>query len=175
MKVKLDKKAFYSNLYNMLRDVTPLSVDCGGLCDGACCEVTDEITGMYLFPGEKAMYEPLPDWAEFYDVDFTYDNGKKVELITCPGTCDRTLRPLSCRIFPLVPYAKRGEKLKIMMDIRGRGLCPLATAMKIEDLDPLFVERVTKAMNICMKVKSTREFIYSLSESLDEMKKGFLL
>lgn len=175
MKAILDKKKFYKNLYNMLRDVTPLSVDCGGLCNGACCEVTDEITGMYLFPGEKAMYEPCPSWAEFYDVDFTYNGGKKVKLITCPGICDREMRPLSCRIFPLVPYAKRGEKMKIIMDIRGRGLCPLATAMKTNDLDPLFVERVEKAMEICMKVKSIREFIYSLSESLDEIQKGFIL
>ncbi len=174
MKVKLDKKMFYNNLYNMLRDVTPLRVDCGKLCNGACCAVTDEITGMYLFPGEKVMYDPCPSWAEFFDVDFTYNGGKKVKLITCPGTCDRDLRPLSCRIFPLVPYAKRGEKLKIIMDVRGKGLCPLATAMKTSDLNPLFVERVKRAMEICMKIRETREFIYSLSESLDEMQKVFL-
>ncbi len=168
MKLTLDKKSFYTKLYRILEDVTPLTVDCGQLCDGACCAVTDEITGMYLFPGEKVMYEPMPEWGELHDIDFTYDNGKKVELFTCPGTCDRKLRPLSCRIFPLVPYAKRGGELEIRMDIRGKGMCPLATAMKIEDLDPLFVEKVTSAMKLCMKVKETREFIYSLSESLDD-------
>ncbi len=157
----------------MLEDVTPLTIDCGKLCNGACCTVTDEITGMHLFPGEIVMYKPLPDWAKIYDSNFTYDNGRKAKLFTCPGTCDRKLRPLSCRIFPLVPYAKRGEKLEIMMDIRGRGICPLATAMKIEDLDPLFVKRVTLAMNLCMKVRDTREFIYSLSESIDEMNNIF--
>lgn len=170
MKLKLDKKSFYTKLYKMLEDVTPLTVDCGQLCDGACCAVTDEITGMYLFPGEKVMYDPMPNWGELHDIDFTYDNGKKVELFTCPGTCDRKLRPLSCRIFPLVPYAKRGGEIEIRMDIRGRGMCPLATAMKIEDLAPLFVERVTAAMKLCMKVRDTREFIYSLSETLDELK-----
>lgn len=173
MKLTLDKKTFYKKLYKMLEDVTPLTVDCGQLCEGACCAVTDEITGMYLFPGEKVMYNPMPKWGELHDIDFTYDNEKKVELFTCPGTCDRKLRPLSCRIFPLVPYAKRGEELEIRMDIRGRGMCPLATAMKIEDLDPLFVERVSLAMKLCMKVRETREFIYSLSESLDELKEDF--
>ncbi len=168
MKLTLDKKSFYTKLYKMLEDVTPLTVDCGQLCEGACCAVTDEITGMYLFPGEKVMYEPMPEWGELHDIDFTYDKGKKVELFTCPGTCDRKLRPLSCRIFPLVPYAKRGGELEIRMDIRGKGMCPLATAMEIEDLDPLFVERVTSAMKLCMKVRETREFIYSLSESLDD-------
>ena len=167
--VNLDKKTFYKKLYNLLEDVTPLNVDCGGLCNGACCAVTDEITGMYLFPGEKVMYEPLPQWAQIYDTDFTYQSGKAVDLITCIGTCDRKLRPLSCRIFPLVPYAGRGEKLRIMMDVRGKGLCPLASAMKTTDLNTLFVKRVTMAMNMCMKFRDTRECIYSLSELLDDI------
>ena len=169
MKLTLDKKAFYTKLYKMLENVTPLTVDCGQLCDGACCAVTDEITGMYLFPGEKVMYDPMPEWGELHDIDFTYDGGKSVDLFTCPGKCDRSLRPLSCRIFPLVPYAKRGGELEIRMDIRGRGMCPLATAMKPCDLDALFVERVTMAMQLCMKVRDTREFIYSLSESIHQL------
>ena len=59
--------------------------------------------------------------------------------------------------------------LQIVMDVRGRGMCPLATAMKIEDLSPEFVEKVTYAMKLCMNVRQTREFIYALSESLDEI------
>ena len=50
-------------------------------------------------------------------------------------------------------------------------MCPLATAMKKEDLSPLFVERVTKAMRLCMLNREIREFIYSLSESIDEIEK----
>ena len=169
MKAKIDLKVFYTKLYKVLENVTPLKVDCGKLCNGACCEVTDEITGMYLFPGEKVMYEPMPSWGEIHETDFTYGDGKEAELFTCPGHCDRKLRPLSCRIFPLVPYAKEGEELKIVIDIRGRGMCPLATAMKIEDLDPEFVKKVTLAMKLCMNVKQTREFIYALSESIDEL------
>ena len=168
MKAKIDKKAFYTKLYKMLDDITPLTVDCGQLCEGACCAVTDEITGMYLFPGEEVMYKPLPEWAEIHDTDFTYDGGKEVKLLTCPGTCDRKLRPLSCRIFPLVPYVKRGGNLEIVMDVRGKGMCPLATAMKKEDLSPDFVEAVTKVMQICMLPHQTREFLYALSDSLDE-------
>ncbi len=170
MKKTLDKKAFYTKIYKMLENITPLPVDCGELCNGACCTVTDEITGMYLFPGEEVMYENLPKWAEIHDTDFTYDGGKEVNLITCEGRCNRKLRPLSCRIFPLVPYAKRGEDLKIVMDVRGRGMCPLATAMKVEDLSPEFVETVAKTMKMCMLVRETREFLYALSDSLDEYK-----
>ncbi len=171
MKIKITPKNFYTKLYKLLEDVTPLKIDCGKLCDGACCAVTEEETGMYLFPGEREMYSPMPSWGEISDIDFTYDNRKSVDFFTCVGKCDRSLRPLSCRIFPLVPYAKRGGKLKIIMDIRGRGMCPLATAMKKEDLSPLFVERVTEAMHLCMLNRETREFIYSLSESIDEIEK----
>ena len=53
------------------------------------------------------------------------------------------------------------------MDMRGKGMCPLATAMKKEDLSPLFVEKVEEAMLLCMSVYDTREFLYSLSDSLD--------
>lgn len=169
MKVKIDKKDFYGKIYKMLEKVTPLSIDCGQLCDGACCEVTDEITGMYLFPGEDVMYKPMPAWGEIHEIDFIYDNGKYIDLFTCEGKCERRLRPLSCRIFPLVPYAKRGEKLRIIMDVRGRGMCPLATAMKKEDLSADFVKKVTQAMQLCMSVRDTREFIYALSENLDEI------
>ncbi len=171
MKLTINKKHFYSKIYKMLEAVTPLTVDCGQLCGGACCKVTDEITGMYLFPGENVMYNPMPSWGEIHEIDFTYGGEKTVDFFTCIGTCDRTLRPLSCRIFPLVPYAKRGEELQILMDVRGKGMCPLATAMKIEDLDSKFVERVSLAMKLCMNVGEIREFIYSLSESIDEIER----
>lgn len=169
MKKTIDKKQFYNRLYNMLENVTPLAVDCGQLCNGACCAVTDEVTGMYLFPGEEVMYRPMPPWGEIHEIDFTYDGGRYIDLFTCSGKCDRSLRPLSCRIFPLVPYAKRGGKLEILMDVRGKGMCPLATAMKKEDLSSEFVEKVTHAMKLCMAVGETREFIYALSDSLDEI------
>ncbi len=168
MKIKMKKECFFNTVYSVLGDVTPLKVDCGQLCNGACCEVTDEITGMYLFPGEDAMYKDMPSWGKIYDTDFSYDD-VYIDLFTCTGKCDRNKRPLSCRIFPLVPYAKRGGKLEIRMDIRGRGMCPLATAMKIEDLAPEFVKDVTLAMHLCMANPETREFIYALSDSLDEM------
>ena len=169
MKGKIDIKDFYRKIYSIIGDETPLLVDCGALCGGACCEVTDEITGMYLFPYEEKMYETLPSWAEIYDTDFTYSGDKEVSLFTCTGKCERELRPLSCRIFPLVPYAHRGEELKIVMDLRGRGMCPLIAAMKVSDLSPQFVKSVKEAMTLCMKVKEIREFIYALTSSIDEL------
>ena len=41
----------YLQLYKLFDDVTPVPVDCGQLCDKACCKGDD--SGMFLFPGEK--------------------------------------------------------------------------------------------------------------------------
>ncbi len=169
MKVKMSAEKFYNAVYHILGDVTPLKVDCGRLCNGACCMVDEEeITGMYLFPGEGVMYENMPEWGKIYDTDFSY-NGKYIDLFTCTGTCDRDRRPLSCRIFPLVPYVDKNGKMEIRMDIRGRGMCPLATAMKTDDLDEAFVRKVTLAMRLCMANCEVREFLYAQSRSLDEL------
>ena len=71
-------------------------------------------------------------------------------------------------IFPLVPYAHPGEKLQIIMDPRGKSMCPLAKAVRTEELDPGFVKSVERATRLLMTVRECREFIYSLSSQLDE-------
>jgi len=167
MKVNVSAKEFYSTVYALIGSKTPIKADCGKLCGGKCCEVTDEITGMYLFPFEERMYKDLPNWAKIYDTDFSYGNEKYVDLFTCNGHCERDKRPLSCRIFPLAPYKKSGGKLEIIMDPRGKGLCPLASVMDISDLDKEFTEAVHRAMLLCIKEENCREFIHALSESFD--------
>lgn len=157
---------FYRLAYAPLRTVTPIAGDCGALCDGACCAVEEEITGMYLFPGEEACIHPLPHWAALYDTDFQY-GGKTATLFTCTGTCERALRPLACRIFPLVPYLKPGKKLEIRMDPRGRAMCPL-TRLRVADLDPAFVRAVRCSMAILARNSQCRTFLYALADLLDD-------
>ncbi len=165
--MKLSPQKFYSSIYSVIGDKTPINADCGKLCQKACCAVTDEITGMYLFPKEETMYNPVPEWGKIYDTDFEYTHEKYADLFTCDGHCERGKRPLACRIFPLVPYIKDG-KLQVIIDPRGRGICPLASVMKKEELSAEFVKRVEKAMKMCVAVKETREFITALSKELDE-------
>lgn len=46
-------------------NITPLRFDCGRLCGAACCAPDEEGDGgMLLFPGEEALYEPLPEGFE---------------------------------------------------------------------------------------------------------------
>ncbi len=166
--MKINAEKFYSSIYKIIGDSTPLKIDCGKICNGACCEVTDEITGMYLFPFEEVKYINMPSWGKIYDTDFCYKKGKEVLLFTCTGKCEREKRPLSCRIFPLAPYVSKDNEFNIIIDPRAKGLCPLASVMDIKDLDKLFVKRVSKALSLCMKVRECREFMYAQSRLFDE-------
>ena len=83
----------------LLSDVTPLKSDCGRLCGGACCQPsTEETQGMLLFPGEEALYAGLDGYRVLDCAE-----GK---LLVCAGRCRREERPLSCRIFPLLPLLR---------------------------------------------------------------------
>ena len=166
-KAPIEAGAFYSAVADIIGNRTPIKADCGKLYGKKCCAVTDEITGMYLFPFEEKRYAAVPRWAKIYDTDFRYSGGKRADLFTCNGYCDRHLRPIACMIFPLVPFRKRGEEMKIITDPRGKGICPLAL-LDPDELDRDFVKAVHSAMKLLMLNDECREFIYSLSELISE-------
>ena len=158
---------FYKEINRIIGDATPIGVDCGQLCGGACCEGDDE-TGMYLFPGEEQMYCGDGGWFEIMESDFECGGGC-VKLFVCKEPCDRTKRPLGCRIFPLLPYVSASGEFSVILDPRGRGLCPLCI-MDTEHLDPEFCKRVEKVGKIMMKFPQTREYLFALSRLADEFK-----
>ncbi len=169
VKLPLSYRKIYETAYEIMADHTPLSPDCGLLCEAECRKVDEDITGMYLFPEENVMLRDLPPYMKLYDTDFEYDYGRYADLLTCDGHCERERRPLACRIFPLMPYLTEDGKLEIIMDPRGRGICPLARAMKPEELEPDFVEAVRRASNVLLKNKQIRLFIEALSRQTDEL------
>lgn len=154
-------REFYQRVYDMIGDATPLSTDCGKLCGSKCCEETDAGEGMYLFPREERLYRPhmADNSFKIYPTDLYTDLSHCVYLYTCRGHCDRALRPLGCRIFPLVPYKKPGGTLSVILDPRGaQGLCPLA-AGDIRELNEDFVRAVTRAMQFAVKNNEVCRFI----------------
>ena len=160
---------FYREIYKIIGDATPIGVDCGQLCKCACCEGDDE-TGMYLFPGEKKLYAGDSGWFEIMKSEFCYvTHGKSIftDLFVCKKFCDMEKRPLGCRIFPLLPYVSISGELSVILDPRGRGLCPL-TVMELTDLDSDFCRRIERVGKILMKFDATREFLYALSRLADE-------
>ncbi len=174
--------AFYNLAYSVLGDSTPLSGDCGRACGKACCEGDKDGDGMYLFPYEDALYRQschserseessfphsCNDWFSISETDFEYSKDKFAPLFACDGVCNRNLRPLSCRIFPLTPYITENGDLKVIVDPRANGMCPLS-ALLLSDFDPVFVKRVENVGKLLIKNSETREFLTTFSRMLDE-------
>ncbi len=165
----------YLQIYRMFDEVTPIPADCGMLCDKACCKGDD--MGMYLFPGEKAVYDLLsPDWCtvESSDLEYSY-NGKQchVPIIFCQGRCDRYQRPLACRIFPLTPYLDSEGRLDVIVDPRAKSVCPMAKALYISDFSPVFVKNIKRAFTLLIKNPRIRAFMEEYSSYIDEFAKFF--
>ena len=142
-------------------DLTPLCTDCGLTCGGACCQPLEgETTGMLLFPGEEAFYADLPG----YTLTAT-DHGM---LLVCSGRCNRGERPLSCRLFPLLPLL-RPDGVKVATDLRARTVCPLARQGK-DALLPAFVAAVRQAGQLLAEDAAQRDFLMQLTRQQDELK-----
>ncbi len=165
----------YLQLYRLFDDVTPLPVDCGKLCNKACCRGDD--AGMYLFPGEKAVYELIKSTQiKVCTSDFKYKfNGKaySVPLAMCDGDCDRYIRPLACRIFPLTPILDENGKLHITKDPRARAVCPLSCGLRLSDYSDRFVKNIYRVFNLLRKNPQFEAFLKEYSAMLNEYKRFF--
>lgn len=142
-------------------DLTPLRTDCGLTCGGACCRsLPGEETGMLLFPGEERYYAALPG----YRLKET-EHGM---LLICAGRCERADRPLSCRLFPLLPLL-REDGVKVATDLRAKAVCPLARQGK-DALLPEFVSAVRQAGRLLAEDEEQRGFLAHLTRQQDELK-----
>ena len=135
------KKRTYEAIYRLLNRVSPLDFDCGRLCDAGCCTVegSDEM-GIYLLPGEDKIHDKKDHWLKWSeesteDYDFPESWKGKVFFVQCagPNECNRNMRPMQCRTFPLTPHIDQdGELTLVYNDMNLPYRCPL-----IEDEIPL--------------------------------------
>lgn len=148
----------------ILESVTPLRQDCGRICGGACCECDEDGQGgMLLFPGEEMLYDPLPEGFSIIRDDLVMEGAK---LLICGGQCDRKDRPLSCRLFPLLPTEK-GAK----MDRRGWAMCPLMEWGKA-GLSKEFTDAVCQAGKIlyaCLEHAAFLSAIHAFNDQLSKL------
>jgi len=164
----MNKQTILKTAYDILDNITPLKLDCGSLCGQACCREdngSEEETGMFLFPGEEELFSDADDWMAIIPVDSIRPG---LKLARCNGTCPRDRRPLACRIFPLTPYLTKDEILLVKMDPRAAVLCPLAREMKRNSLRQDFINAVRKASTVLVSDPDIKEYIYFLSEMLDD-------
>ncbi len=144
--------------YALLDAVTPLTVDCGQVCDGRCCQPSADSQGMLLFPGEEevareAGFALLPT-----------EDGHT--LLVCEGRCDRTCRPLSCRLFPLFPLVEEDGRIRAVYDPRGYRLCPLVRECAHVPLDREFVRTVRRVGRLLMRDPACAAFLQEQSEEI---------
>lgn len=145
-----------------LKNVTPLKRDCGRVCGARCCRPLEgEETGMLLFPGEAEAYAGK--------AGFEVRKTARGDLLICSGTCSREDRPLSCRLFPLLPVIGDDGKVRAVTDLRAKAVCPLARQGK-SAVDPDFAEAVREAGEILAAEDEQAVFLDMLEEEQSELK-----
>ena len=161
----ISKVDVFEKAYKLLNKCTPLPVDCGQLCDCACCK-GDQDSGMLLFPGEEELFVNNKGF-EIRETDYVLDDGFVVKLLLCNAECDRNSRPLACRIFPLFGFISGGSKLEIEIDPRAYDVCPLAIVGIQEGVSTDFILKVKKVFELLMNDPSCVNFIEIMTEQLD--------
>jgi hypothetical protein len=158
----------YKKAWLELEKSTPLSGDCGVICAKKCCMGTSS-DGMLLFPGEESLYNDSGSWYTIKDSGVTLPGNIKIKLFTCIGNCQRELRPLSCRIFPLMPYINSDGRIDLRFDLRGIGICPLISNPDLYPIDEGFIDNVHLAFSHLVYEKPVIKFLKFLSEQYDEI------
>ena len=114
-------------IYERLDRVTPVDFDCGKLCGEICCvfdseEYPNDELALFLMPGEELMYEDSDEFDLYYidakELDFPHSWKGYVCLVKCknPPRCDRSIRPIQCRTFPLVPHISKDGEFHLVLD-----------------------------------------------------------
>ena len=151
--------------YAAIGDATPLQTDCGKLCQAACCAADgDGQGGVCLLPPEEAALREI-DWGKI-----DYEPRMNAPMLMCTGSCERTLRPFLCRIFPLCPVLGRSGKWTVRMDARARAACPLARS-GVTGLDPDFVRGCVQAVRILAGDAQGEAFLTRWAEIEAEFRK----
>lgn len=154
-----DYGRMYDKIFKIMGELTPLRADCGLLCGGACCK-GDDSTGMRLFPHEQSSLTVTTD-------------PSGVRLAVCDGTCDRSKRPLACRIFPFFPTIDEKGIIFVEPDYRAKLLCPMIEHSDELVFDPRFFRAVKKVGQLLSKDAECRAFLYQTTEEID-MFRAFL-
>lgn len=164
----VDQK-LYQKAYSFFEGVTPLEYDCGTLCEGACCR-GDSRRGMYLFPGEEDMFPGQADaWYDISETSIFLSTGHTVKLLTCRGECPREERPLSCRLFPLMPYLTDDDLVELRLDPKGMSICPIGQKNDEYTIDDSFIDAAYDALEVLVRDEEVLEFISLLSDDYDAM------
>lgn len=157
-------KNLYKAAWDVLENATPLETNCGTLCDARCCKGEDE-DGMLLFPGEEQLYNEIDgSWFQIIDSEIVLPSGYIPKFLVCQGTCPRAYRPLSCRIFPLLPILDDEDYLEFLPDLHAALLCPLLSSEKAPPIQPDFIDALYDAFAHLLENEDVVAFIEMLTK-----------
>lgn len=162
------KSIDFAVLYSLFDKLTPLTIDCGTVCSGACCRnlvacAEERSSGMLLFPGEEAFREGV-----FPDCGGTVVPAGVDRLYLCGGACRREQRPLACRIFPLFPALGQNGRIRAVYDPRAWRVCPLVKGRRYIPLERNFVRTVRKAGRMVSRTHEDRAFLARQTAEIEE-------
>ncbi|MBE6499205.1 MAG: hypothetical protein E7Z80_01480 [Methanobrevibacter thaueri] len=124
-------------VHEKLNKVSPVDYDCGELCEQICCTYKEENPKeselvLYLLPGEELLYVDSPDYElyhfETYEDKYPSSWGDRGYIAKCvnPPKCNRSIRPMQCRTYPLRPHLDKNGKLHLIIDdSKTPYTCPL--------------------------------------------------
>jgi hypothetical protein len=153
--------------YAEIGNLTPLKTDCGKLCGKICCK--GDKAGMLLFPGEENIFCGVRGF-RIEETEYMGISGLK--LLLCDGECERTLRPLACRMFPAAPNIGKDGNVGIVPDIRGKRMCPI---WDLKNADETFIGAVGKAFELLAKNDGVLFFMRLLSSEQDKLRRYYML
>ncbi|MDD6884865.1 MAG: hypothetical protein PUD50_14255 [Eubacteriales bacterium] len=136
----MDSAEALENAYRQMGDCTPLDGDCGALCESACCQEDEDGQGGVWLLGPELETLSRVGWAK---VDAHTDPA--APMLVCHGPCERSMRPLCCRVFPLAPVRGKDGLWTVRMDARARAMCPLVRS-GLRGLNREFVRAARNAM-----------------------------
>ena len=158
----------YKEVYAILGSSTPVSYDCGDLCNSICCSnepFGNDDSYLYLFPGEAEYLRSIgcnfPVIRQKREGHYLPKSwGEYIYIAQCPGKsrCDRKMRPIQCRTFPLQPYFSDSGNLEMALCYTYVPYtCPFieGTVSVSED----FIHAVYTAWNILIEDRAVRDLV----------------
>ncbi|MBN2557655.1 MAG: hypothetical protein JXB33_02745 [Clostridia bacterium] len=160
---------FYEELYKKTSIMEPMLFDCGLLCSRKCCENNGK--GMLLFPHEEDYLSLHNHGFEIKDSEIAV-SGNKIRILYCTGICSRSLRPVSCRIFPLFPFVDSSGRIFVDFDPRALGTCPLLfTDMQDIYIRGIFRLKVLETAIMLSRDPVILDFLKMMSGELEVIKR----
>lgn len=158
----------YKEIYEILDSAGPAPYDCGTLCNSICCSDSSFEDGdsyIYLLPGEKEYLDSIGcrisiERQRRDEHDLPRSWGEYVYIARCPGkdTCDRTVRPIQCRTFPLQPYIDDKGVLEMVLCYTDLPYsCPFVKGSAAVSDD--FGQQTLKAWELLVADKPVRDLV----------------